>query len=330
MTKIQNFNIIKLIKDIRGYVMKKSIFKAALIFCMILCLASGLAVFSACTVGQKDAGEDTSGITSGDSDSDGDNTGDSDGGDTSGDSDNTGDNTGDETGDNTGDNTGDDTGTPPAEITEEQYAEQNIELLKEICIGDYKTSNPLFEISNIQIVVINKACGNIYFKADQHILSNNINKFFTAKFDKNIFNSTHKILNETLNKIVKGETENNVEFLETQTILQPEISEELFNEFCEYIKRQSYTYGEEVIDFSATDPQNLEIINVTNTKMVPIGREVCFVIINKSNNNIYQGKISGYIMSSSTKDQINDFISKTDNIFEIDTISTFQEFELSA
>ena len=64
--------------------------------------------------------------------------------------------------------------------------------------------------------------------------------------------------------------------------------------------------------------------------MVPIGREVCFVIINKSNNNIYQGKISGYIMSSSTKDQINDFISKTDNIFEIDTISTFQEFELSA
>lgn len=311
--------------------MKNSIFKAALIFCMILCLASGLAVFSACTVGQKDAGEDTSGITSGDSDSDGDNTVDNDGGDTSGDSDNTGDNTGDETGDNTGDNTGDDTGTPPAEITEEQYAEQNIELLKEYLMNEYRLDNPeWYDIANIQNIMINSKTGIAYFYADQLIFDTRLNKFFTAKFDKNIFNSTHKILNETLNKIVKGETENNVEFLETQTILQPEISEELFNEFCNYIKRQSYTYGEEVIDFSATDPQNLEIINVTNTKLVPIGREVCFVIINKSNNNIYQGKISGYIMSSSTKDQINDFISKTDNIFEIDTISTFQEFELSA
>ena len=297
---------------------------------MILCLAPGLAVFSACTVGQKDAGEDTSGITSGDSDSDGDNTVDNDGGDTSGDSDNTGDNTGDETGDNTGDNTGDDTGTPPAEITEEEYAKQNIELLKAHLTSEYKIDKPRYYLQDIEILKVNCKESAIYFRANQFIGGNPYKKFFTAKFDKNIFNSTHKILNETLNKIVKGETENNVEFLETQTILQPEISEELFNEFCNYIKRQSYTYGEEVIDFSATDPQNLEIINVTNTKLVPIGREVCFVIINKSNNNIYQGKISGYIMSSSTKDQINDFISKTDNIFEIDTISTFQEFELSA
>lgn len=326
MTKIQIFNIIKLIKDIRGYVMKKSIFKAALIFCMILCLALSLAVFTACTVGQKDTGEDTSGITSGDSDSEGDNTGDNDGGDTSGDSDNTG----DETGDNTGDNTGDDTGTPPAEITEEQYAKQNIELLKEICIGDYKTSNPLFEISNIQIVVINKACGNIYFTADQHILSNKINKFFTAKFDKNIFNSTHKDLNETLKKIVNGETENNVEFLEPQTVLQPEISEELFDEFCDYIKRQSYTYGDEVIDFSATDPQNLEIINVTKVESTGSQKIVYFKIIDKLNIRIYNGEIYGNLLKTNIKDQIEELMGKTTNIFKVTEISEFQEFELSA
>ena len=161
--------------------MKNSIFKAALIFCMILCLASGLAVFSACTVGQKDAGEDTSGITSGDSDSDGDNTVDNDGGDTSGDSDNTGDNTGDETGDNTGDNTGDDTGTPPAEITEEQYAEQNIELLKEYLMNEYRLDNPeWYDIANIQNIMINSKTGIAYFYADQLIFDTRLNKFFTS------------------------------------------------------------------------------------------------------------------------------------------------------
>lgn len=303
--------------------MKKSIFKAALIFCMILCLALSLAVFTACTVGQKDTGEDTSGITSGDSDSEGDNTVDNDGGDTSGDSDNTG----DETGDNTGDNTGDDTGTPPAEITEEQYAEQNIELLKAHLTSEYKIDNPRYYLQDIEILKVNCKESAIYFRANQFIGGNPYKKFFTAKFDKNIFNSTHKILNETLNKIVKGETENNVEFLETQTILQPEISEELFDEFCDYIKRQSYTYGEETVDFSKTNPENLEIINISNTVGGGGKNGFNFTIIDNSINKIYTGNISSYIGSTSVDEQINEIMNKHSNFYEISSMADFESFD---
>lgn len=304
--------------------MKKSIFKAALIFCMILCLASGLAVFTACTVGQKDAGEDTSGITSGDSDSDGDNTGDNDGGDTSGDSDNMG----DETGDNAGDNTGDDTGTPPAEITEEQYAKQNIELLKAHLISNFKEDNKLFQIKNIDIIKVNKAKSEIYFSCIRYYMSLEENCFIIAELDKGFFNvKLQKELNEKL-KVLNSQ--NYMDFTNAQTVLQPEISEELFNEFCNYIKRQSYTYGDEVIDFSAIDPQNLEIINVTNSISDGRRRGFGFKILDTKSNKIYGGRIMGALGSSAVDDQIIELMGKTTNTFEITEISEFQEFELSA
>lgn len=325
LTKIQIFNIIKLIKDIRGYVMKKSIFKAALIFCMILCLALSLAVFTACTVGQKDTGEDTSGITSGDSDSEGNNTGDNDGGDTSGDSDNTGDNTGDETGDNTGDNTGDDMGTPPAEITEEQYAVMCKEKLNEIALNALNESDEFGTISNVEIITINKKSGVIYALADRTVASP-VKFFYTVNLKQEF--QVYQTNEETFNNLNEIEFENPE--IKTETILSDKISEELFDEFCDYIKRQSYTYGDEVIDFSAIDPQNLEIINVTNTIRSGGRKGFDFKIIDKANCLIYSGKIRGYTMKSAVDDQIIELMGKTTNTFKITEISEFQEFELSA
>ena len=217
--------------------MKKSIFKVALIFCMILCLASGLAVFSACTVGQKDAGEDTSGITSGDSDSDGDNTGDNDGGDTSGDSDNTGDNTGDETGDNTGDNTGDDTVTPPAEITEEDCYNEMYNLTEQV-LFEYSNGHPE-RFSNIKYIKTNTLKGIIYCSADfTTSWGKTSRRFYTIAFDKPFL--TEGTYAEILN-CIKGFDPASAT-VKTETTLQPEISEELFNKNGSYRKRGVLCY----------------------------------------------------------------------------------------
>lgn len=300
--------------------MKKSIFKAALIFCMILCLASGLVVFSACTVGQKDTGEDTSGITSGDSDSEGDNTGDNDGGDTSGDSDNTG----DETGDNTGDNTGDDTGTPPAEITEEDCYNEMYNLTEQV-LFEYSNGHPE-RFSNIKYIKTNTLKGTIYCSADYTVWNRTSHSFYTIDFDKPFL--TEGTYEEILNNLQSFDPASAT--VKSETVLQPEISEELFNEFCEYIKRQSYTYGDEVIDFSAIDPQNLEIINVTNTISSGGWTGFGFKILDTESNKIYDGNIMGALGSSSVDDQIIELMGKTTNFFEITEISEFQEFDLSA
>lgn len=292
--------------------MKKSIFKVALIFCMILCLASGLAVFSACTVGQKDAGEDTSGITSGDSDSDGDNTVDNDGGDTSGDS------------DNTGDNTGDDTDTIPPEITEEDCNIALDSLMKNSLYSYVDNQSEAF--SNIKHIKTNTLKGIIYCSADFTVWGRTSRRFYTIAFDKPFL--TEGTYAEILNWI-KGFDPASAT-VKSETTLQPEISEELFNEFCEYIKRQSYTYGEDVIDFSATDPQNLEIINVTNSISDGRRRGFGFKILDTKSNKIYGGRILGALGSPAVDDQIIELMGQTTNFFEITEISEFQEVELSA
>ena len=81
-----------------GVIMRKSVLSISLILCLVFCLVFCLTVFLGCNSVPQ---------TSTDS--------------------NVSDSTPD---DNTGDNNGGDTGTISPEITEEQYAEQNIELIK--------------------------------------------------------------------------------------------------------------------------------------------------------------------------------------------------------
>ncbi len=291
--------------------MRKSVFSTLLILCLVFCLVFCLTVFSGCnSVPQTSTDSNVSDSTP--DDNTGDNAGDNNDG-----------NTGDNTGDNTGNNNGGDTGTIPPEITEEQYAVMCKDKIEEIALEAINRSSEYGNMTNIDIKKIDKAGYVIYCNADYHLYGLISNRFYTIKFDKKI------LLGKSYEEIY-----NNLKTIDNLTAeviwkscLQPEISEELYNEFCDYIKAQSYTYGEEVIDFSAIDKNQLEIINVTNSFITGGRRSFGFKVLDTKSKKIYEGSIMGALGSSAVDDQIIELMGKTTNIFEITDVSDFEEFE---
>ena len=209
------------------------------------------------------------------------------------------------------------------EITEEEYKLMCKEKLDQIALQAIQNGTKFGTISNVEIIKINEIDSIIYCKADYSFASVKDKYFYTVDLQENLvkkdsYEETYNYLNKIDYKLSE---------IKYETTLQPEISKDLYKEFSNYIKEQTYTFGEETVDFSKTNPDNLEIINITNT--INDGRRIGFgfKIVNNTNNKIYSGEIMGALGSSSVDDQITELMGKTTNIFEITKIDDFKEFK---
>lgn len=136
------------------------------------------------------------------------------------------------------------------EMSEAEYYEQNIELLKAAIVEEWeKDSNyaPSVEINSEYDLVINKASGEIYFLGDiSGKLGVSKNLFFVAKFDKNILNDTQKNVNAILTSTASSF---DISF-ERHKSIRGNLSTEVYAEFSNYLLKQNYDFGEERVSFS--------------------------------------------------------------------------------
>lgn len=160
---------------------------------------------------------------------------------------------------------------------------------------------------NINILKTNKLNGKVYLTADR-ILTSTTKYFYELDLGKNFENSTYEQSLKILNSIssVSG-TE-----LITQTVLQKAVSEELYNQLCEYV------LGKVGLD-------GAEVLNATKFKVNNNSMHETVISVFK-NNKIYQ--VSASVISyGSQEDKINDMLTegRTKEI-KITSEEDFKEF----
>ena len=105
------------------------------------------------------------------------------------------------------------------------------EKLNEIALNVLNESDEYGEMTNLEILKVNVLNSTISCRADYSAFGEMINRFYVITFNKNIISgeSYEEIYNNLIN------IDNLTAEVIWQSRLQPEISEELFNEFCNYI-----------------------------------------------------------------------------------------------
>lgn len=132
---------------------------------------------------------------------------------------------------------------PIVEKTEQEYMQECKKKIEEIALEKLQSTSKRGKFDNIKILKTNKLNGKVYLTADKTLTS--ITTYFYELNLGNIFeNSTYEQSLKTLNSIspVTG-TE-----LITQTVLQKAVSEELYNQLCEYVLGKVGLDGAEVLN----------------------------------------------------------------------------------
>ena len=132
------------------------------------------------------------------------------------------------------------------EKTEAEYKVECEEIIKKHLISEFNKDNSRYNISNIKNLLINTKTGTAYFNADHSRYSNNNERFFVAQYDENLFEA--KSYQEMINKFEQNNFKDiNVDF-ETNTIVKNSVSEEKYNELCEYVLGEVGLEGAEVLN----------------------------------------------------------------------------------
>ena len=132
---------------------------------------------------------------------------------------------------------------PIVEKTEQEYMQECKKKIEEIALEKLQSTSKRGKFDNINILKTNKLNGKIYLTADR-ILTSTTKYFYELDLGKNFENSTYEQSLKILNSIssVSG-TE-----LITQTVLQKAVSEELYNQLCEYVLGKVGLDGAEVLN----------------------------------------------------------------------------------
>lgn len=132
---------------------------------------------------------------------------------------------------------------PIVEKTEQEYMQECKKKIEEIALEKLQSTSKRGKFDNINILKTNKLNGKVYLTADR-ILTSTTKYFYELDLGKNFENSTYEQSLKILNSIssVSG-TE-----LITQTVLQKAVSEELYNQLCEYVLGKVGLDGAEVLN----------------------------------------------------------------------------------
>lgn len=197
---------------------------------------------------------------------------------------------------------------PIVEKTEQEYMQECKKKIEEIALEKLQSTSKRGKFDNINILKTNKLNGIVYLTADKTFGGGTDTIFYELNLGKNFENSTYEQSLKILNSIssVSG-TE-----LITQTVLQKAVSEELYNQLCEYVLGKVGLDGAEVLN--ATE------FKVNNHSMY----ETVLSVL--KNNKIYQVSAS-VISDGSQEDHINKLMTegRTKEI-KITSEEDFKEF----
>ena len=209
------------------------------------------------------------------------------------------------------------------EMSEAEYYEQNIELLKAAIVEEYeKDSNydPSVEINGEYDLVINKASGEIYFLGDiSGKLGVSKNLFFVAKFDKNILNDTQKNVNAILTSTASSF---DISF-ERHKSIRGNLSTEVYAEFSNYLLKQNYDFGEERVSFGE-GAEILDISRYIGDGSAYGGRYIQFPVID--GDKIYTARLENAMPPGCDDWGIGQIMGYSNNVFKITAVKDFKEF----
>ena len=214
-------------------------------------------------------------------------------------------------------------GDETPEISEEEYYEKNLDLLKSALKEEYEKDNPgeTFNLDDSSEILINEAAGEIY------CLANTIGKygdvrgirFYVASFDNNILNKSQEEIYSYLNSTEKNY---DLSFI-SQTRLKPNLSEEGYNEFSEYICNQKYESNGEIITFSE-DAQVLDISRYIYDYDAHGNTYFQYFIID--NGKVYTARLENAMPPELSDWGIGQIMGYSNNVFKITAVKDFAEF----
>ena len=210
------------------------------------------------------------------------------------------------------------------EMSEAEYYEQNIELLKAAIVEEYEKDfnydDASVEINSEYGLVINKASGEIYFLGDRSDkFGGSKNLFFVAKFDKNILNDTQKNVNAILTSTASSF---DISF-EFHKSIRGNLSTEVYAEFSNYLLKQNYDFGEERVSFGE-DAEILDISQYIVDYSAYGSRYIQFPVID--GDKIYMARLENAMPASMGDIAIGQIMGYSNNVFKITAVKDFKEF----
>lgn len=212
---------------------------------------------------------------------------------------------------------------PEPEISEAEYYEQNIELLKATLKEEYEKDYPgeTFTLDETSNVLINEAAGEIYFLATTigKFGDNRGIRFYKAIFENNILNGTQKNINSILSSDNK---EYNINYL-NQTRLADNLSESVYNEFAGYLLSKSYDFNGENVSFS----KGAEILDISsfNNGDAFGGQYIQFLVID--GDKIYTARLENAMPPTMGNIAIGQIMGYSNNVFKVTEVKDFKEFD---
>ena len=205
------------------------------------------------------------------------------------------------------------------EMSEAEYYEQNIELLKAAIVEEYSKDNPKRTlILEEDSIVINEALGEIYFVGHTTGgLGPVSNLFFTAQFDANIFLLTQEKIYEELN-----DKTYDIDFASIKSI-RGNLSAEVYAEFSNYLLKQNYDFGEEIVSFGE-GAEILDISRYISDGSAYGGAYIQFPVID--GDKIYTARLENAMPPSAYDTDIKIIMGYGNNVFKITAVKDFKEF----
>ena len=144
------------------------------------------------------------------------------------------------------------------EKTEAEYKVECKERIKEIALTALENNDKWGDYSNVELVDVNASTGTIYCYADRKVSTLTTTNFYIIKTNQAITDVSFEDALETLNNL----DANLITDVETQTILENEVSEESYENLCNYVLGQVNLEGANVLN--VTKFEDIDGRNETN------------------------------------------------------------------
>ena len=209
------------------------------------------------------------------------------------------------------------------EMSEAEYYEQNIELLKAAIVEDFKNDNNGYGMildGEIELV-INAAVGEVFFtpKVIMPWGTTRTDFYYTAKLSENFLDKHQKEIFELLNN------ENFVVDFDFsyQNTLKRNLSTEVYAEFSNYLLKQNYDFGEEIVSFGE-GAEILDISQYISDGSVYGGKYIQFPVID--GDKIYMARLENAFPPRADDWGIGQIMGYSNNVFKITAVKDFKEF----
>lgn len=196
---------------------------------------------------------------------------------------------------------------PIVEKTEQEYMQECKKKIEEIALEKLQSTTKRGTFDNINILKTNKLNGKVYLTADRNLGGNVDTLFYELKLGKNFENSTYEQSLKTLSSIsAKSDT-----VLTSQRMIKNSVSEELYNQLCEYVLGKVGLDGAEVLNA---------------TEFTYINRMMGTILTVYKDNKVYSVEARTHSAPGSNENHINYMLSSSTNEIKITSEEDFKEF----